>query len=71
MTRIAINEALMFLRQRRPLTSISHCGNEDVETPSVLDPPDEHPTPERSLQKPNSERLSFKQFLASGKTYGA
>jgi RNA polymerase sigma factor, sigma-70 family len=50
-TRIAINEALMLLRQRRPLTSISHCANHDVETPSAFDPPDEHPTPEQVVTK--------------------
>jgi RNA polymerase sigma-70 factor, ECF subfamily len=48
-TRIAINEALMLLRQKRPLRSISHCGNGDVETPSAFDPPDDHPTPEQLL----------------------
>ena len=48
-TRIAINEALMLLRQRRRLRSISHCGNDDVEAPSALDPPDKHPTPEQLL----------------------
>jgi RNA polymerase sigma-70 factor, ECF subfamily len=50
-TRIAINEALMLLRQKCPLTSISHCANHDVETPSAFDPPDEHPTPEQVVTK--------------------
>jgi RNA polymerase sigma-70 factor (ECF subfamily) len=39
----------MLLRQRRSLRSISHCGNDEVEAPSVFDPPDEHPTPEQLL----------------------
>jgi RNA polymerase sigma-70 factor (ECF subfamily) len=51
LTRIAINEALMLLRQRRSLRSISHCGNDGVEAPSAFDPPNEHPTPEQLLTK--------------------
>lgn len=48
-TRIAINEALMFLRQRRAPTPLSHSDNADGQAPSLLDPPDEHPTPEQLL----------------------
>jgi hypothetical protein len=49
MTRIAINEALMLLQQRRALTPLSHCGNDDVQVPSTFDPADGHPTPEQLL----------------------
>jgi RNA polymerase sigma-70 factor (ECF subfamily) len=50
-TRIAINEALMLLRQRRALTPLSHCSDEDIQAPSAFDPPDKHPTPEQLLSQ--------------------
>lgn len=48
-TRIAINEALMLLRQRRPSTPLSDNNNDDAQAPSPLDPPDDRPTPEQLL----------------------
>lgn len=47
MTRVAINESLMLLRQRRAYTSLSESNDEEV--PSALDPADERPTPEQIL----------------------
>jgi RNA polymerase sigma factor (sigma-70 family) len=47
-TRIAINEALMLLRQRRAYTRLQE-NNDDTETTSVLDPADKGPTPEQTL----------------------
>ena len=47
-TRIAINEALMLLRQRRA-APLSDSNNDDVQAPSALDLPDERPTPEQAL----------------------
>lgn len=51
LTRIAINEALMLLRQRRAHTPLSENNNDDVQAPSPLDPPDARPTPEQLLAK--------------------
>jgi RNA polymerase sigma-70 factor, ECF subfamily len=48
-TRIAINEALMLLRQRRAHTPLSDSMNDDVPTASALDLPDVRPTPEQAL----------------------
>jgi RNA polymerase sigma-70 factor (ECF subfamily) len=45
-TRIAINDALMLLRQRRSLTPLSQCHENDLVV-SAIDPPDEHLTPEQ------------------------
>ena len=47
-TRIAINDALMLLRQRRANTRLQE-NNDDTEAPSVLDPADRGPTPEQAL----------------------
>jgi RNA polymerase sigma-70 factor, ECF subfamily len=47
-TRIAINDALMLLRQRRTNTRL-HENNDDTEATSVLDPADKGPTPEQAL----------------------
>lgn len=49
MTRIAINEALMLLRQRRPLRSLAQCQNDDIVEARELDIADEGPTPEQTL----------------------
>ena len=49
MTRIAINEALMLLRQRRPLSSLSQCQNDDTVEARELDIADKGPTPEQTL----------------------
>ena len=48
MTRIAINEALMLLRQRR-IPSLSETQNNDVNGTSVLDIAEERATPEEAL----------------------
>jgi RNA polymerase sigma-70 factor, ECF subfamily len=47
-TRIAINDALMLLRQRRANTRLQE-NNDDTEATSVLDPADNGPTPEQAL----------------------
>ena len=47
LTRIAINEALMLLRQRRASMPLSDSDIESVQTPAALDSPDEHPSPEQ------------------------
>ena len=47
MTRIAINEALMLLRQRRANTPLSETSREDAESPLVLNLADEAPSPEQ------------------------
>jgi RNA polymerase sigma-70 factor, ECF subfamily len=48
-TRIAMNEALMLLRQRRKMIPLSTTSNETTEAVPALDLRDEHPTPERAL----------------------
>jgi len=45
-TRIAINEALMLLRQRRAKKALSEAKREDTESPVVLNLADPAPTPE-------------------------
>jgi RNA polymerase sigma-70 factor, ECF subfamily len=47
-TRIAINDALMLLRQRRANTRLQE-NNDDAEAPSVVDSADKGPTPEQAL----------------------
>jgi RNA polymerase sigma-70 factor, ECF subfamily len=49
MTRIAINEALMMLRQRRITTRLSETGKEDGTVAVDLALVDERPTPEQAL----------------------
>ena len=48
-TRIAINEALMLLRQRRMHSSIFQAQKDDVNETWELDAADERPTPEQAL----------------------
>ena len=48
-TRIAINEALMFLRQRRANTPFSETIHEHTESTLVLNLADEAPTPEQTV----------------------
>ncbi len=55
-TRIAINEALMLLRQRRALTPLSDIDNGDVRARSAL-AQDGHPTPEQLLAKNEVQRV--------------
>ena len=47
-TRIAINDALMLLRQKRAKTRLRE-NNNDTEAPSMLDLVDKGPTPEQAL----------------------
>jgi RNA polymerase sigma-70 factor (ECF subfamily) len=47
-TRIAINDALMLLRQRQANTRLQE-NNDGTEEPSVLDPADKGPTPEQAF----------------------
>lgn len=49
MTRIAINEALMLLRQRRVASSVLRVHNDDETEIWELDAADERPTPEQAL----------------------
>lgn len=49
MTRIAINEALMLLRQRRANRALSGKDNDGTFAYSSLDLPDDRPTPEQAL----------------------
>jgi RNA polymerase sigma factor (sigma-70 family) len=51
LTRIAINEALMMIRRRRPHIPFPNGDNEDPQTSSVLEPPDHHPSPEQLLSQ--------------------
>ena len=51
LTRIAINEALMHIRQRRASWPLSDNDSENVQTASALDPADEHPSPEQLLMR--------------------
>jgi len=48
-TRIAINEALMLLRQRRTNTPLTDASYEDPESPFVLNLADDAPTPEHTV----------------------
>lgn len=48
-TRIAINEALMMLRQRRTTAHLSETSNDDDNTAPALRLVDERPTPEQAL----------------------
>jgi RNA polymerase sigma-70 factor (ECF subfamily) len=50
-TRIAINEALMLLRQRRLNKVLSGKDNEGADAHRALDPTDKQPTPEQALAK--------------------
>lgn len=49
LTRIAINEALMLLRQRRATTHLFEIFNDDIRPMSALDFADDRPTPEQTL----------------------
>jgi RNA polymerase sigma-70 factor, ECF subfamily len=50
-TRIAINQALMLLRQRRANVPLPENNNHDTEAPSAMDLADKGPTPEQALVK--------------------
>jgi RNA polymerase sigma-70 factor, ECF subfamily len=51
LTRIAINEALMLTRQKRPTASIGDDNHGDSDAPSFLDIKDARPTPEQALAR--------------------
>jgi RNA polymerase sigma-70 factor, ECF subfamily len=51
LTRIAINEALMLTRQKRPTTPIADDNHGDGDAPSFFDIPDARPTPEQALAR--------------------
>src|SRR5260370_1528506 len=61
-TRVAINDALMLLRQRRANTRLLE-NNDDPEPPSVLDSADTAPTPEQPLSE-NSPRLHARRPIS-------
>ena len=56
MTRIAINEALMFLRQRRLKREVPEGNNEGTDAGRALDLCDQQPTPEQILAKKEMRR---------------
>ncbi len=62
-TRIAINEALMLLRQRRALTPLSDSDNDGGQAPSLPDPPAERPTPEQLVAE-NEVRTALSQAIS-------
>ena len=55
-TRIAINEALMLLRQRRANTTLSEASHEDTESPFVLNLADGAPTAEQTVAAKRTSR---------------
>lgn len=57
LTRIAINEALMMLRQRRAMAAISEPRRENPESPVVLNLSDEAPTPEQTVAQNELRRV--------------
>ena len=63
-TRIAINEALMLLRQRRASTPLSDNNNDDAQAPSPLDARDDRPTPEQLLGE-NELRTALLQAIST------
>ena len=62
LTRIAINEALMLIRQRRASKPLSDGDNENVQTPSALDSPDEHPSPEQLVMRNELQTALLQAF---------
>jgi RNA polymerase sigma-70 factor, ECF subfamily len=62
-TRIAINEALMMLRQRRVTMPLSENNTDDAAAPSAFDLADERPTPEQVLAE-NELRAAVTQAIS-------
>lgn len=62
-TRIAINEALMMLRQRRVTTPLFETNNDDVNTTSVLNLADDGPNPEQALAE-NEDRAAVTNAIS-------
>jgi len=62
-TRVAINEALMLLRQRRITTPLSENNNDDAVAPSAFDLADERQTPEQALAE-NEVRAGVIQAIS-------
>jgi RNA polymerase sigma-70 factor (ECF subfamily) len=56
-TRIAINEALMMLRRRRVTTPLFETNNNDVNPTSLIDLPDDRPTPEQAFAEKESRAV--------------
>jgi RNA polymerase sigma-70 factor (ECF subfamily) len=61
-TRIAINDALMLLRQRRANTPLQE-NNDNTEAPPILDQADKGPTPEQALAE-TERRAAVLQAIA-------
>jgi RNA polymerase sigma-70 factor (ECF subfamily) len=58
LTRVAINEALVFLRKRRGLREmLSHDLSRNEKTPTALDVPDSSPDPEASYSQRERQRI--------------
>jgi RNA polymerase sigma-70 factor, ECF subfamily len=56
-TRIAINEALMMLRRRRVTTPLFETNNDDVNSSSPIELPDNRPTPEQAFAEKESRAV--------------
>src|SRR5215475_6768910 len=56
LTRIAINEALMLLRQRRTFTPLTDGDIESAQTAPLLCSSDEHPSPEQLVMRSELQR---------------
>src|SRR5215469_8828402 len=65
LTRIAINEALMLIRKRRASTPLSDSDNENAQTPSALDSPAEHPSPEQQLLMRDELQTALLQAISN------
>jgi len=63
LTRIAINEALMLLRQRRACTPLSETNNEDADSAFVLNLANQDPSPEETLAT-NEFHILLKQAIS-------
>lgn len=62
-TRIAINEALMMLRQRRVTTPLFETNNDDVNATSALNLADDGPNPEQALAE-NEDRAAVTNAIS-------
>jgi Sigma-70 region 2 len=67
-TRIAINEALMILRQRRASTPLPETSYEDPAGPVVLNLADRAPTPNKLWPQTNFVPRSFRRCPIFGRT---
>ena len=62
-TRIAINEALMLLRQRRTTVPLTEVGHDDGETPCLVEFVDRAPSPEQTVAE-NEVRDALTQAVS-------